>query len=768
MSDPVLVQSKASYRNSTPANYDITLDSNLTTGSRVVVVFQTAGDWTPNARITGITDDNGNTYAQDAIFETQYNGNYYVFSGYIASGGVNVLHVAAQTAYRAYYAVAMEYSNVDTSGAPLTGTPAHNASYTNSPTTPSIVTAERALIIAYCTTAGAYTLTPDAGPSELKFSAPAANDSVVYDTQDAGTYTRHWSCSGSTTLNRTIIAYKIASGGTTYTLDGEVGTCALTGEAAGLRAARTLAAAVGSFALSGQAAGLRVARELVAGVGSFALTGQTAGLRAGRELAATFGAFTLAGEAAALRAGRRLAADAGAFALTGEVAALRTGLVGAVGTFTLSGQDAALHAARHLGADFGAFTLAGQDATLTRGGGPKVIDADAGAFTFTGQAAARRAGRRLSADAGMFALTGQVARLVAKDLVGHNLEVFGAGAVFTTSTAKTLEPGDFHVVTVINWRNAGPSAPPAIAGHGLTYEQLATVTTDHSRTTLFGARALTHGSDTLTATNGVAQDKAVIIEAIFSGIRAARQATPADGTSRFPGAALGVLAPSSAVYAVAVTTGGITTIDAEAGYARIDKYDADGQLVSAHEWRHNAADNSPSFTLDAAQRWAAIGAELVMAPLTLLADAGSFALTGEAAILSYRRLVADAGMFALTGQAATLRASRKLPAARGSFTLTGQAAALYPGGHRLAAAAGLFTLSGEDARLLWAHIFAVEARAGLRGPAMAGELGATATAGTLRPTGATGILRSTATDGDLAPTRTGGIIGDTRTEAIHG
>ena len=512
MSDPVLVQSKASYRNSTPANYDITLDSNLTTGSRVVVVFQTAGDWTPIARITGITDDNGNTYAQDAIFETQYNGNYYVFSGYIASGGVNVLHVAAQTAYRAYYAVAMEYSNVDTSGAPLTGTPAHNASYTNSPTTPSIVTAERALIIAYCTTAGAYTLTPDAGPSELKFSAPAANDSVVYDTQDAGTYTRHWSCSGSTTLNRTIIAYKIASGGTTYTLDGEVGTFALTGEDAALHAARALAADLGSFALTGEAAGLRAARTL--------------------------------------------AADAGAFALTGEVAALRTGLVGAVGTFTLSGQDAALHAARHLGADFGAFTLAGQDATLTRGGGPKVIDADAGAFTFTGQAAALRAGRRLSADAGMFALTGQVARLVAKDLVGHNLEVFGAGAVFTTSTAKTLEPGDFHVVTVINWRNAGPSAPPAIAGHGLTYEQLATVTTDHSRTTLFGARALTHGSDTLTATNGVAQDKAVIIEAIFSGIRAARQATPADGTSRFPGAALGVLAPSSAVYAVAVTTGG--------------------------------------------------------------------------------------------------------------------------------------------------------------------------------------------------------------------
>ncbi|RUU29775.1 hypothetical protein [Mesorhizobium sp. M6A.T.Ce.TU.016.01.1.1] len=64
----------------------------------------------------------------------------------------------------------------------------------------------------------------------------------------------------------------------------------------------------------------------------------------------------------------------------------------------------------------------------------------------------------------------------------------------------------------------------------------------------------------------------------------------------------------------------------------------------------------------------------------LVADAGSFVLTGNATALLYgRRLAADVGAFALTGNAAGLKRQFRMAAGAGAFALTGNAATLTTG-----------------------------------------------------------------------------------------
>jgi hypothetical protein len=52
--------------------------------------------------------------------------------------------------------------------------------------------------------------------------------------------------------------------------------------------------------------------------GSYSMTGQGAGLKAARKMAADAGSYTFTGQAAALRAARKIAADAGSYLLTGQ------------------------------------------------------------------------------------------------------------------------------------------------------------------------------------------------------------------------------------------------------------------------------------------------------------------------------------------------------------------------------------------------------------------------------------------------------------------
>lgn len=174
------------------------------------------------------------------------------------------------------------------------------------------------------------------------------------------------------------------------TLAAETGVFALSGQAAGLRAARRLAAEPGSFSLAGQAAGMRVAHLLSADAGTFVLGGQAAGLSAARQLIADAGAFDLQGHGVAFETAGQLAAGTGAFVLTGEAVALQRAyrLIAAPGEFALTGEAAGLLALWRLLAETGDFELVGQDALFGLTGGSR---AETGVFVLTGHSVLLRA-----------------------------------------------------------------------------------------------------------------------------------------------------------------------------------------------------------------------------------------------------------------------------------------------------------------------------------------------------------------------------------------
>lgn len=128
---------------------------------------------------------------------------------------------------------------------------------------------------------------------------------------------------------------------------------------------------------------------LTAASGSFTLTGNAAGLKAARKVTAAQATFTLTGNATALKADRKLVAAFSAFTLTGFDASLNYSagnktLTAASGTFTLSGQAASLKVARTLSAASGAFVLTGNDAALTYQTAGYSLTAERGSFALTG------------------------------------------------------------------------------------------------------------------------------------------------------------------------------------------------------------------------------------------------------------------------------------------------------------------------------------------------------------------------------------------------
>jgi len=181
--------------------------------------------------------------------------------------------------------------------------------------------------------------------------------------------------------------------------------------------AYTLTAAQGSVALSGQAAGLPAARKLSAEYGSFGETGEAASPLAGRLLTADYGALAETGQAAGLLADRLLTAEYGAYTLTGQaVGLIYSGtakvLTAEYGAFTLTGQAAGLLVARKFSAEYGAFALTGQTAGLIYSGSAKVLTAEYGAFALTGQTAGLVVARKLSAAYETYTLSGQAAGLL--------------------------------------------------------------------------------------------------------------------------------------------------------------------------------------------------------------------------------------------------------------------------------------------------------------------------------------------------------------------
>lgn len=155
-----------------------------------------------------------------------------------------------------------------------------------------------------------------------------------------------------------------------YSLAADAGSCAVTGQAADLRATRILAGDAGTFTHTGQAADLRATRTVAGDAGTFTFTGQDAGLIHGTPgaytLAAAAGSFAAAGQDARLRADRTLAGDTNTITHTGQAVNLTAQrlLAGGVGPFVLTGQAAQLS---YSGAVGGTLTAAGAAFALTGG-----------------------------------------------------------------------------------------------------------------------------------------------------------------------------------------------------------------------------------------------------------------------------------------------------------------------------------------------------------------------------------------------------------------
>lgn len=258
-----------------------------------------------------------------------------------------------------------------------------------------------------------------------------------------------------------------AAGGSPYSLTAGQGTYTLSGQAATLRAARTIAAAQGTYTLSGQTATLAVARTLAAGQGAYSISGQNVTLIATRTIAAGQGTYSLSGQDATLRAARTLTAASGTYTLSGQDATLTYTPAGAytlaagVGTYSLSGQAAGLLAARSIAAGSGTYTLSGQSVGLYAA---RTLLAGSGTYSLSGQAAGLTATRTLALAYGTYTLTGQAATLSYSGTVTPTTP----GGTFLRLTGLSRRFHRFAALTRIFHRRTGLSrvfrrSPPNMA-----------------------------------------------------------------------------------------------------------------------------------------------------------------------------------------------------------------------------------------------------------------------------------------------------------------
>lgn len=169
-----------------------------------------------------------------------------------------------------------------------------------------------------------------------------------------------------------------------YTLDADSGVFNLSGQGAGLIAARRVAALVGAYNLTGQAAGLKTSKSLSAMAASFTLSGQAATLKRLARLTASSGSYSLTGQAASLELARMLAAQAGSYILTGDSAILRKGikLQATPGSYALNGQNALLYKGLKFLVDAGVYATTPGQAYLRRG---IIMPAEGGVYVLQGQ-----------------------------------------------------------------------------------------------------------------------------------------------------------------------------------------------------------------------------------------------------------------------------------------------------------------------------------------------------------------------------------------------
>jgi len=103
-----------------------------------------------------------------------------------------------------------------------------------------------------------------------------------------------------------------------YSVIGDSGSYAVTGQAADLLKSKVVLANNGSYALAGQTADLLKTRILTADNGAYAVTGQTASLLRSKVVTGNFGVYTTTGTDATIQKSRLFTADPGFYAVTGQ------------------------------------------------------------------------------------------------------------------------------------------------------------------------------------------------------------------------------------------------------------------------------------------------------------------------------------------------------------------------------------------------------------------------------------------------------------------
>jgi len=167
---------------------------------------------------------------------------------------------------------------------------------------------------------------------------------------------------------------------------------------------------VGSFSVTGQAAGLAAARKITADAGAFSVTGRDAALPI--SMPATVGEVTFTGNAVGVVTVRRLVCSPYpirnrqmfGFAALGEVGLGQAQEPDGV-TFQISGQELTFNVS--MPAEVGTFTLTGQDARIVKG---LVMEALGGTFAISGQSVTLRL--NMPADVGTFTTGGNVVEFI--------------------------------------------------------------------------------------------------------------------------------------------------------------------------------------------------------------------------------------------------------------------------------------------------------------------------------------------------------------------
>ena len=402
--------------------------ANIAAGALVIVRAVTDNQGLVNGATTAhsITDSQSNTYTRIAEYTRTSGGaadgvtasiHYSVLTTGLTSGTDTITLTSQNVPSRALGA--------DEFSAGTLGTPAGSGATGNGTTPAASLSGMTSRTWLYIGLAGREYTTADGFTQDTDYSdltqigtsggGPVSNVSGpagyrIYASSTGDTYdpsyttAADWAC---------VIAALYESSGA-YTLTAAQGSVALSGQAAGLPAARKLSAEYGSFGETGEAASPLAGRLLTADYGALAETGQAAGLLADRLLTAEYGAYTLTGQAVGLiysGTAKVLTAEYGAFALTGQTAGLVVArkLSAAYETYTLSGQAAGLLFGRKLSAAYETYALTGQATGLLVG---RKLVAVYGPFVLSGQATGLVAARLLTASYGSYTLTGIAATLL--------------------------------------------------------------------------------------------------------------------------------------------------------------------------------------------------------------------------------------------------------------------------------------------------------------------------------------------------------------------